>query len=39
MNDLLTNIVTKEITELNDLIYAGEKYRLRKNWGPFEDYG
>ena len=36
VNDLLTNILTNDITELNDLIYAGAKL-VWKNWGPPED--
>ena len=37
VNDLLTNISTNDITELNDLIYAGAKL-VRENRGPLEDY-
>ena len=36
-NDLWTNIPTNDITELNDLIYAGAKLVSKKNQGPFED--
>ena len=37
VNDLLTNISTNDITELNDLIYAEAKLVCEKNWGLLED--
>ena len=33
VNDLLTNIPTNDITELNDLIYTGAKLVCEKNSG------
>ena len=38
VNELLTNIPTNAITELNDLIYAGNKISLWKNRRPLEDH-
>ena len=38
LNDLLTNIPISEITEFNDLIYAGAKSVYKKNRSPLEDH-
>ena len=38
VNDLLTNIPTNDITELNDWKYAGAKLICEKNRGPLEDH-
>ena len=37
VNDLLTIILTNDITELNDLIQAGAKLVCEKNRDPRED--
>ena len=38
VNDLLTNIPTNDITELNDLTYAGAKLVCKKNRCPLKDH-
>ena len=38
VNDLLKNILTNDITKLNDLISAGAKLVCEKNRDPLEDH-
>ena len=39
VSDSLTNILTNDITELNDLMYAGAKLVCEKIWAPLKTTG